>query len=252
MESTLLLDSYLKRLRLPAVAKHYGPLARQAAQAKQGFEDYLLALLEQEVLQREENQLRRRIKQARFPVLKTLADFDFGALPSLNPHKVLNLAEGGYIERQEVVILMGNAGTGKTHLAIALGLEACRKGRRVRFTTAAGLINELVEAREAHRLSRVEAMLDKMDLLILDEIGYVPFSRSGAELLFHVCAARYERGSLIITTNLPFSQWTEVFGDERLTGALLDRLTHHCHILEINGESYRFKQSLKKREAKDQ
>jgi DNA replication protein DnaC len=162
---------------------------------------------------------------------------------------VLQLAKGDYLARKENAILIGNMGTGKTHTAIALGLLACRQGRKVRFYTATGLINDLLEAQEQHALGRRMAQLQKLDLLVLDEVGFVPFTPEGARLLFQLCADRYLRGSLIITTNLEFARWGEVFGDERVTGALLDRLTHHCHILEFNGDSYRFKESLREKEA---
>jgi len=249
MEQDLLIKSYLKRLRLPTMAQNYSRLAQEAAAANQGYQDYLFALLEGEVLQREENAQRLRLIQARFPVLKTLDSFDFSAIPSLNKGLVLELSRGRYIERKENIVFLGSYGTGKTHLAISLGVSACRQGRRVRFYTAAGLINDLLEAQHQLRLSRLETALSRYDVVILDELGFVPFSREGAEALFTFCSSRYERGSLIITTNLEFSRWTEVFGDEGLTGALLDRLTHRFHIIEMNADSYRFKESLRRKEA---
>jgi DNA replication protein DnaC len=247
MEQDLLLKSYLKRLRLPAVAQAYHKVAQEAAQINATYEQYLLNLLEQEVLQREANQQKRRLAQARFPVLRTLDSFDFSAIPALNKAKVLELTRGEYLEKRHNVILLGDVGTGKTHVAISLGVCACRQGKRVRFYTAAGLINEMVEAQAENRLSKLLQSLMKQDLVILDEIGFIPFSKNGAELLFQFCSAKHERGSLLITTNLNFADWVQVFGDERLTAALLDRLTHHCHILEFRGESFRFKQSLKQR-----
>lgn len=242
----LLIEAYLKRLRMPAVARSYQALAREAADANQGFEAFLLALLEQEVRQRDENLQRSRIKAARFPAIKTLDQFDFSIVPDLNKPKALHLAQGEYAERRENIILIGNHGTGKTHLAIALGVCACRQGRRVRFVTAPGLVNELLEARQQYRLSRVEAYYQRVEILILDELGYVPFPRDGAELLFNLCAARYERRSTILTTNLEFSRWPEVLGDNTMAGALVDRLTHHAHVVPVNGESYRFRESLKR------
>jgi DNA replication protein DnaC len=230
------------------MARYYQKVAQEAAEGNQPYEEYLLRLLEMEVAQRDENAQKRRITQARFPYLRTLDQFDFSAIPSVNKAKVLELAKGDYLVRKENVILMGNMGTGKTHTAISLGLLACRQGKRVRFYTATGLINDLLEAQEDHTLGKRVAQIHKLDLLILDEVGFVPFTPEGARLLFQVCAERYLRGNLLITTNLEFARWVEVFGDERLTAALLDRLTHHCHILEFNGDSYRFKESLREKE----
>jgi DNA replication protein DnaC len=247
MNGKMLLEALLKRLKLPAVLKFYQELARQAIEANQTYEGYLLALVEAEVQQRDENAHKKRIKTARFPVLKTLDQFDFSAVTTLNKAKVLGLAQGDYIERKENLILMGNSGTGKTHLAVALGICACQSGKNVRFYTAAGLINQLMEYQAALRLSQLERSLSRMDLLIIDEVGYVPFSEKGAQLFFQLVAASYERQSLIMTTNLEFSKWPEVFGSEQLTGALLDRLTHHAEILSMNAESYRFKESVSKR-----
>ncbi len=245
MEQDLLLKSYLKRLRLPAMAQAYQKVAQEAAQTNARYEQYLLTLLEQEILQREANQQKRRLIQARFPVLRTLDSFDFAAVPSLNKAKVLELTRGEYIDKRANVILVGDVGTGKTHVALSLGICACRQGKRVRFYTAAGLINEMVEAQAENRLSKLQAQLMKQDLVILDEVGFIPFSQSGAHLLFQFCSAKHERGSLLITTNLNFADWTQVLGDERLTAALLDRLTFHSHIIEFRGESFRFRQSLK-------
>jgi len=248
MVNDVLLRSHLKRLRLPVVAQHYARLAKEAAAHNQSYQDYLLALLESEVLQRDENAQKLRLARARFPVLKTLDGFDFATLPSLNKALVIELSRGGFVDRRENVIFMGSYGTGKTHLATAIGVAACRQGKRVRFYTAAGLINELLEAHAQLRISKLEAALAKCELIVLDELGFVPFSKEGAEALFTFCSSRYERGSLIITTNLEFARWKEVFGDEALTGALLDRLTHRCHIIEMNGDSYRFKESLRRKE----
>ncbi len=245
METELLLQTHCKRLKLPTVARHYRKFAQEAAQANQPYEQYLLALLEQEALQREANQERRRIQAARFPIVRTFDTFDFAAVPTLNKAKILELARGEYLTQRENILFVGEIGTGKTHLATALALAACRQGKRVRFYTAAGLVNELTEARDERRLMRLQAQLLKQDVVVLDEVGFVPFSVQGSQLLFQFCSERYQRGSMIFTTNLEFAKWTDVFGDAQMTGALLDRITHHCHIIECHGESYRFKQSLK-------
>ena len=255
MEIDPLLQTHCKRLRLPTFAHNYAKLAQEAAQANQPYQQFLLALLEQEVLQREANQERRRIQAAKFPVLRTLDSFDFSMVPSVNKAKILELARGDYLAQCENILLVGEIGTGKTHLATALGVAACRQGKRVRFYTAANLVHELTEARDDRRLLRLQAQLMKQDLIILDEVGFVPFSTQGSQLLFQFCSERYQRGSMILTTNSEFPRWTEVFGDPQLTGALLDRITHHCHtpalacgasVIECHGDSYRFKQSLKK------
>jgi DNA replication protein DnaC len=196
-------------------------------------------MAERELLERERKATERRLKEAAFPVVKTIDTFDFVARPSLNETLVRELLRGEYIERKENVLLVGNPGTGKTHLATALGFAACTAGKRVRFTTTTALVTLLLEMRENRLLQRFHKQLERLDLLILDELGYVPFAKAGAELLFDVVARAYERSSLIVTTNLPFENWTEVLGSERLTGAMLDRLTHRVHILEANGESYR-------------
>ena len=248
MSGDILIKSYLKRLRLPVIAQSYSRLAKEAAAHNQSFQDYLLALLEGEVQQREDNAQKLRLTKAHFPVLKALDTFEFSAIPSLNKALVLELSRGNYIQLKENVIFIGSYGTGKTHLATSLGVCACRQGKRVRFYTAINLINELLEAQAQLRLSKLEAHLAKYELIILDELGFIPFSKEGAEALFSFCSARYERGSLLITTNLEFARWKEIFGDEALTGALLDRLTHHCHIIDMSGDSYRFKESLKKKE----
>src|SRR6185503_9803290 len=210
---------------------------------------YLLRLAELELLDRERRMVERRIREARFPAVKSLDSFDFAAIASLNKMLVLELARGAYIEQRENVIALGPSGTGKTHIALGLGLAACQKGLSVGFTTAAALVHELLEAREERRLLRLQKQLAAYRLLIVDELGYVPLSPSGAELLFEVFSRRYERGPVIVTSNLPFDEWTSVFGSERLTGALLDRLTHHVHILEMNGESYRLRKSKHRRQA---
>lgn len=246
-QSMVLLEEHLKSLRLPTFLREYSKLARQCAAEGVDYPRYLLRLSELELLDRERRAVERRIKAARFPVTKSLDSFDFLALPSLNKRLVLELARCQFIDRRENVLALGNSGTGKTHIALALGLAACQKGYRVRFTTAASLVHELLEARDEKQLLRFQKQLAKQDLLIVDELGYVPLSKTGAELLFEIFSQRYERGSQLVTSNLPFDEWTEILGSERMTGALLDRLTHHVHILEMNGESYRLKQSKRAR-----
>ena len=239
----LLLAHHLKTLKLPTFLTEYDKVARQCAAEGVDHVRYLLRLAELELIERERRLIERRIKAARFPTVKSLDSFEFPAIPSLNKALVLELARGEYIERKENVIALGNSGTGKTHIALGLGLAACQKGLTVGFITAAALVHELMEARDEKRLLRLQKQLAAYRLLIIDELGFVPLSKTGAELLFEVFSQRYERGSTLVTSNLPFDEWTEVFGSERLTGALLDRLTHHVHILEMNGESYRLKQS---------
>ena len=239
----LLLAHHLKALKLPTFLREYDKLARQCAAEGVDHTRYLLRLAELELIERERRMVDRRIKDAKFPAVKSLDSFDFLALPSLNKALVLELARSEYVSRRENIIAVGNSGTGKTHIVLGLGLAACQKGLSVGFTTAAALVHELIEARDEKRLLRLQRQLATYKLLIIDELGYVPFSQTGAELLFEVFSRRYERGSTIVTSNLPFDEWTGVFASERLTGALLDRLTHHVHILEMNGDSYRLKQS---------
>jgi DNA replication protein DnaC len=245
MERNPLLDSYLRQLRLPTFTKLYPQFAADAARNNHDTLRFLLALAEQEVNQRQLNMLQQRLKTARFPVIKELADFDFSCLPMLNKAQILDLARGEYIQQKQSLIFIGNPGLGKTHLALGLASAACREGRRVRFWTAAGLVNELIQAQDEHRLHRFIASALKLDLVVLDELGFIPFSQNGSQALFTFCSELYERLALIITTNLKFADWVQVFGDERLTAALLDRLTHHAHIIELLGESYRFRQRTK-------
>jgi DNA replication protein DnaC len=243
----VLLAHHLKALKLPTFLREHDRLARQCAAEGADHLRYLLRLAELELIEREGRMVERRIREAHFPTVKSLDSFDFLAIPSLNKALVLDLARGDYIGRRENVIALGNSGTGKTHVALGLGLAACQRGMSVGFTTAAALVHELLEARDEKRLLRLQKQLAGYKLLIIDELGFVPLSKSGAELLFEVFSQRYERGSTLVTSNLPFDEWTESLGSERLTGALLDRLTHHVHILEMNGDSYRLKQSRRKR-----
>ena len=237
--STLLLEHHLRELKLPSFLREYSKMAAQCAAEGVDHPQYLLRLAELELIDRHQRMVERRIRAARFPAVKSLDTLDFPAIPSLNKALVMELARCEYIQHRENVIAVGNSGTGKTHVALGLGLVACQRGMSVGFTTAAGLVHEMMEARDERRLLNLQKQLSRLNLLIIDELGFVPLSRTGAELLFEVFSQRYERGS----TNLPFDEWTEVFGSERLTGALLDRLTHHVHILEMNGESYRLKRS---------
>jgi DNA replication protein DnaC len=240
---SVLLDHYLKQLKLPTMLREHEKLATVCRAERSDYQTFLLRLAEREVHDREIRAAERRVKAAKFPVLKTIDTFDFAAQPSINQALVQELLRGEYIDRQENVLLIGNSGTGKSHLATALSFAACQQGRRVRFFTATGLVTQLLEKREERQLERFQKQLERQHLLVLDELGYVPFSKTGSELLFEIISRAYERTSLIVTTNLPFEAWTEVMGSERLTGALLDRLTHRIHILEANGESYRLRES---------
>jgi DNA replication protein DnaC len=239
----ILLGHHLKKLKLPTILREYEKVARQCAAEGLDHIQFLLRLIELELIDRERRMVERRIKAAKFPAPKSLDSFHFKAIPALNKVQVLDLARCGWIERRENVIALGPSGTGKTHVALGLGLAACQKGLPVRFITAAALVHELIEARDEKRLLRLQKQMLAPKLLIIDELGFVPLSKTGAELLFELISQRYERSSTLITSNLPFEEWTETFGSERLTGALLDRLTHHVSILEMNGESYRLAQS---------
>ncbi len=239
----ILLSHYLKTLKLPTFQREYQKLARQCATEGVDHVGYLTRLSEQEMIERDRRKVERRIKAARFPVVKSLDSFDFAAIPKLNKMQVLELARCEWIERRENVIALGPSGTGKTHVALGLGLAACQKSLSVGFTTAAALVSEMMEARDERRLLRFQKQMAAYQLLIIDELGFVPLSKTGAELLFELISQRYERGATLITSNLPFDEWTETLGSERLTGALLDRITHHVNILEMNGDSYRLAQS---------
>lgn len=243
----LLLAHHLKQLKLPTVLREYDKVARECARDGADHPRYLLRLVELELIDRERRLVERRIRQARFPATKSLDSFAFTAIPGLNKMLVLELARCEYILRRENIIALGNSGTGKTHIALSLGLAACQKGFSVAFTTAAALVHQLMEACDEKRLVRLQRELQAAKLLIIDELGYVPLSSTGAELLFEVFSQRYEHGSTIVTSNLPFEEWTSVLGSERLTGALLDRLTHHVHILTMNGDSYRLAHSTARR-----
>lgn len=248
-KSTVLLKHHLKNLKLPTMHTECEKIAQRCAADNADHLAYLLQLCELELIERERKAAERRLKAARFPAAKLLDEFDFAARPSLNKPLVLQLLQGDYLDQRENVLLVGPSGTGKSHLATALGMAACAQGRKVRFFRVTELITQLLEAREERQLLRYRQALNKLDLLVLDELGYVPASKAGAELLFDVIATAYERHSLIVTTNLPFENWTEVLGSERLTGAALDRLTHRCHILETKGESYRLQDARRRRKS---
>jgi len=249
-QSTVLLEHHLKTLKLPTMLREYGKIAANCARQNIDHTGFLSRLTELELIERERRASERRLKAARFPAPKTLDSFDFAAQPSINKTLVAELARCLYLDHRENILLVGSPGTGKTHLATGLGIEACGRGRKVRFYRVTELITQMMEAREERVLARLKGQLAKLDLLILDELGYVPASKLGAELLFDVISAAYERTSIIVTTNLPFERWVEVLGCERLTGATLDRLTHRCHVLEANGQSYRLKDAKKRRKTK--
>ena len=245
--TALLLTHHLHELKLGAMLRQYPSLVRQARETGQDYEEFLLTLAETEIRTRSENRLKRRIRDARFPLLKTFEQYQYESAPELDRRLIEELKTGEYIRERRNVIFTGKTGTGKTHLAISLGIEACRQGIRSRFVTGSELVNELVESRSERSLSRSIQRYARSGLLILDELGYVPFSKEGSQLLFQVMADRYERGSIIVTTNLGFADWTQLFGDPTLTAALLDRLTHNAFIINCNWESFRLRESLKKK-----
>jgi len=242
-----LLSHDLKILKLSTMLKNLEGQVRQAKENNLAYEEFLLNLVEAEVQARLENGRKKRQQEAKFPMLKPLEIFDFASAPGLDVRLIKELSTGEFIKKAENVIFMGKSGTGKTHLATSLGMEACRYGYRTRFITGCGLVNELTEARDQHGLGRIIKRYANYGLVILDELGYVPFSKEGAELLFQILTERNERKSVIITTNLGFGDWTQIFGDPNLTAALLDRVTHNAHIINCDWESYRLKETLKKR-----
>lgn len=250
MEDKAVLESYLHQLRIPTFAQNYQAFAQDAARSNLSYERYLFALCEAEMAQREANRVERCIATAKFPVLKDLDSFDFTAVGGISKARVVELSQGDYLAKKESIILVGNPGSGKTHIVSGLALCACKQGKRVRFFGAAGLVNDLLAAGKELRPSKFMAPILKHDLVVLDEVGFIPFSTEGAQSLFQFCSDLYERVSIIVTTNLRFGDWTSIFGEEKMTAALLDRLTHKGHILEFIGESYRFRQRLRQEEQK--
>jgi DNA replication protein DnaC len=238
---------YCKAVRVPTVGANFVSLAEQAVKENHSHIQYLEALLAIECEERDRHAIANRIRDAQLPRMKTLEEFDFAQAPQIPAAKIRELAEGGYIERNEPIVLMGECGTGKSHLATGLCLAACRQKRRVRFTTAAALVNELVEAKQNNQVRRLMARWQKYELIALDEVGYVPLADIGAEFLFQVISDRAERAALIVTTNLPFSEWTSVFPNPRLCKALLDRITDRAHFIETGTESFRFRRTMERR-----
>jgi DNA replication protein DnaC len=242
-----LLMENLKALKLSAMKRDLESYIRQAKQDKVGYDEFLLNLTEIEVLTRKENGYKRRLIEAKFPLVKPLETFDFGAAPELDPRLIKELAGCEYVKKSRNIIFMGKSGTGKTHLSTGLGIEACKSGIRTKFVTGCGLANELIEARDEKALSRTVKRYTSYGVLIIDELGYVPFSREGAQLIFQILAERHERTPVIITTNKGFGDWTQIFGDAHMTAALLDRITHKAHVIDCNWESFRLKETLKQK-----
>ena len=240
-----LLIENLKILRLSTMTRNLKSLNRQAKQEKLSYEEFLLNLSESEVQTRQENGRKRRLREAKFPILKPMETFKFNAAPELDVRLIKELSNCGYVKKNRNIIFVGKSGTGKTHLATALGMEACKQGVRTRFVTGCGLANELIEARDEKILGRVVKRYAGYGLLIIDELGYVPFSKEGAQLIFQVLAERHERKPVMITTNMGFGDWPQIFGDPSMTAALLDRVTHKAHVINCTWESYRLKETLK-------
>jgi DNA replication protein DnaC len=232
-----------RELHLPAIREHAGRLAAQAQRAKSTYLGYLADTLSVEVDERAERRRHRLVHEARFPRIKRLADFDLDAAPTINPATIATLAAGGYLDAGDPIVVIGDSGTGKTHLIIALGIAACEQGRRVRYATCAQLVNELVEAADERRVARLIARYSRLDLLCLDELGYVKLDARGAELLFQTITERDERASVAVASNLSFSEWGSVITDPRLVAAVIDRVTFNAHIIETGTDSYRLRTS---------
>jgi len=240
-----MLTENLKSLKLSTMTHNLAGHLRQAKQDKLDYDEFLLNLTEDEVQVRKENGRKRRLREAKFPLIKPLETFDFGAAPQLDARLVKELSGCEYVQKPRNIIFLGKSGTGKTHLATGLGMEACKQGIRTRFVTGCGLANELIEARDEKILARAVKRYAGYGLLIIDELGYVPFSKEGAQLIFQILAERHERKPVMITTNMGFGDWTQIFGDPSMTAALLDRITHKAHVISCTWESYRLKETLK-------
>lgn len=240
-----LLIENLKSLKLSTMISNLASHLRQAKQDKLEYEEFLLNLTEAEVQVRKENGCKRRLREAKFPLIKPLETFDFGSAPQLDARLIKELSGCEYVDKSRNIIFLGKSGTGKTHLATGLGMEACKQGIRTRFVTGCGLANELIEARDEKTLARAVKRYAGYGLLIIDELGYVPFSKEGAQLIFQILAERHERKPVMITTNMGFGDWTQIFGDPSMTAALLDRITHKAHVISCTWESYRLKETLK-------
>jgi len=245
-----LVEAHARELHLPAIRTRFRSLAAEAVREQQTPLAYLAALLEAEVTERSERRERRRLIDARFPIVKRLEEFRFADNPNVPQATIAALAEGSWIDDRESVILIGESGTGKTMLATALAVCACQQGRRVRFTTLAGLATELQEADSRRELARVVGRYTRTELVVLDELGYLGLPEGAAELVFQVISERNERGSLIVTTNLPFGDWTKVFPDPRLAKAVVDRITHKAHIIDTGTQSWRFRHGLDRKNRK--
>jgi DNA replication protein DnaC len=240
-----LLTENLKSLKLSTMIRNLPGHLRQAKQDQLGYDEFLLNITEVEVQVRKENGRKRRLREAKFPLLKPLETFDFGAAPELDARLIKELSGCQYVHKPRNIIFLGKSGTGKTHLATGLGMEACKQGIRTRFVTGCGLANELIEARDEKTLARAVKRYAGYGLLIIDELGYVPFSKEGAQLIFQILAERHEKKPVMITTNMGFGDWTQIFGDPSMTAALLDRITHKAHVVNCTWESYRLKETLK-------
>ena len=242
-----LLIENLKSLKLSTMIRNLQSHLRQAKQDKLDYDEFLLNLTEVEVQVRKENGRKRRLRDAKFPLLKPLETFDFGAATGLDARLIKELSGCEYVKKSRNVIFLGKSGTGKTHMATGLGMEACKHGIRTRFVTGCGLANELIEARDEKLLARAIKRYAGYGLLIIDELGYVPFSKEGAQLIFQILAERHERKPVMVTTNMGFGDWTQIFGDPSMTAAILDRITHKAHVIDCNWESYRLKETLKEK-----